>query len=239
MQKILLILLSFIAQSLFAFEDFTHESEAAVNGSQGNSPYDAYNFFTRNKFKIDTQHEATIGGHYALSTINDEQFEIARNWDINGKYLVAISKKTYGFIGAAVEGDEFAGYSERNNVDLGAEYKFINTDKYKMIFQYGLRQTVEVPIDGSGADKDQKARFYSRIDDVINANSDYAFWLEYIPNFSTPKDYMINFEPSYRISLSKIFSLKLSYRGVYDNEPAIASRRYFDSFYRTSLLAKF
>jgi putative salt-induced outer membrane protein YdiY len=239
MQNIILILLITLASNLFAYDDFTHESEASINGSQGNSPYDAYNFFTRNKLKIDSQHEAVLAGHYSLSTINDEQFEIARNWDINGKYLVALSKKLYAFLGFVVEGDEFAGYSERNNIDLGAEHKFIYTDKYKMIFQYGLRQTVEVPIDGRGADKDQKARFYSRIDNEINSTSDYAFWIEYIPNFSTPEDYMINFEPSYRISLTRIFSLKLSYKGVYDNEPAIASRRYFDSFYRTSLLAKF
>jgi putative salt-induced outer membrane protein YdiY len=239
MQNTLLILLMIFSSSSFAFENFTHESEASILASKGNSPFAIYNLITRNNFKIDSQHEATLGGHYKLSTINDEEFEIARNWDINAKYLVAISKKTYAFLGGTIEGDEFAGYSERSNIDVGAEYKFINTDDYKMIFQYGLRQTVEVPTDSSGANKDHKARLYTRIDDVINSNSDYAFWIEYIPNFTTPDDYMINFEPSYRISLSKVFSLKLSYKGIYDNVPAIESRKYFDSYYTTSLLARF
>ena len=223
----------------YAIEDFTHESEFASITSRGNTPYESYLTKTSNRIIIDKMHDVTFGGHYSYGSINDEQIEIARNWDVNVKYLSAISEKTYAFLGGVVEGDEFAGYSERNNIDLGFTTKYLNSDDLKLYFEYGYRQTVEVPIDNSKIRKDHKLRFYSQVDETISENASYGLWLEYIPNLTTNEDYMINFEPSFRVVINKIFSLKVAYKGMYDNVPAIEARKYYDETYTTSLLAKF
>jgi putative salt-induced outer membrane protein YdiY len=237
--RIFLILFSLSFSPLYAIEDFTHESEFSSVASRGNSPYESYLTKTSNRIIIDRMHDVTFGGHYAYGSINDEQLEIARNWDFNAKYLAAISEKTYGFFGGVVEGDEFAGYSERNNIDLGLSTKYIYTDDFKLYVEYGYRQTVEVPIDNSETRKDQKLRFYGKIDEKISENASYTFWLEYIPNLTTPEDYMINLEPALRVTITKIFSLKVAYKAMYDNMPAIETRKYLDETYTTSLLAKF
>lgn len=233
----LLLTMSFTV-SAYTFESFTHESEFSSVTSRGNTPYETYNTKTSNRIVIDSMHDVTFGGHYTYGSINDQQFEIARNWDVNGKYLSAISKKTYGFLGVVVEGDEFAGFSERNNIDLGFNTKYIDRDDFKIYFEYGYRQTVEVPIEGETR-KDQKLRAYGKIEDELTENTSYGFWLEYIPNLTTPEDYMISLEPSFRVAINSILFLKVSYRGMYDNMPAIEQRRYLDEIYSTSLLAKF
>jgi putative salt-induced outer membrane protein len=217
---------------------FAHESEASIVAATGNSPFETYNLKSTNNYEMKRQ-EIVFGGHYQLGTIGDDKIEIARNWDVNAKYARTIDKVLEGFLGGQVEGDEFAGYSERNNIDLGFVWKHVNTDDRKFRSELSYRHTVEVVIDGQGINEDNKLRLYSLFEDKVNANVRFKFWLEYIPNLTTPEDYMVNFEPSMQVTLSKILSLKLSYKGMYDNLPAIAERRYFDAFYSTSLIAKF
>lgn len=231
----LLFVFSFPAYSI---DDFTHESEFSSVTSRGNTPYETYNTKTNNRIIVDSKHDVTFGGHYTYGTINDEQLEIARNWDVNAKYLTAVTKKTYAFLGLVVEGDEYAGFSERNNIDLGFNTKYIDRDDFKLYFDYGYRQTVEIPIEGETR-KDQKLRFYGKLDDKLTESTSYGSWIEYIPNLTTPEDYMISFEPSLRVSINSILSLKVSYKGMYDNMPAIEQRKYYDEIYTTSLLAKF
>lgn len=236
---IILLISLFISIPVFAIDDFTHESEFSSISSRGNSPYESYLTKTCNRVIYDKMHDITFGGHYSYGTISDAQIEIARNWDVNTKYLTAISKKTYVFLGGVVEGNQFAGFSERNNIDLGLTIKYINRDNFKIYLEYGFRHTVELPIGNTNTRKDQKLRFLGKVDKSISTNASYGFWVEYIPNLTTPVDYMVNFEPSLRVVINSIFSLKVAYKGMYDNRLAIASRKYYDETYRTSLLAKF
>lgn len=235
---IFLQLLFVISLPSYGIDNFTHESEFSSVTSRGNTPYETYNTKTNNRIIVDSKHDVTFGGHYTYGTINDEQLEIARNWDVNTKYLTAITNKTYAFLGLVVEGDEYAGFSERNNIDLGFNTKYIDRDDFKLYFDYGYRQTVEIPIEGETR-KDQKLRFYGKLEDKLNESTSYGLWIEYIPNLTTPEDYMISFEPSLRVAINSILSLKVSYKGMYDNMPAIEQRKYYDEIYTTSLLAKF
>lgn len=221
-----------------AIENFSHESEFSSVASRGNAPYETYNTKTFNRVVIDKMHDVTFGAHYSFGTIGDDQEEIARNWDVNAKYLTAFTKKSYLFLGGSIEGNEYAGFTERNNIDFGVNTKYINQDSYKIYFEYGYRQTIEVPNAGD-IRKDQKLRLYLKIDDKLTQNSNYSFWIECIPNLTNNEDYMINFEPSFRVSINSILFLKVAYKGMYDNLPAIESRKYYDELYTTSLLAKF
>lgn len=233
--RILFILLC--VNSISSFAKFSHESEASLISSTGNSPFETYNLKTTNNYEIFKQ-EFIFGGHYQLGTIDTSKIEIARNWDFNVKAARNIDKVVEGFFGAVVEGDRFAGFSERNNIDIGLVWKHINTDEKKFRSELGYRQTVETPVGGS-ARKDSKLRIYSQYEDKFNENVLYKFWIELLPNFTTPKDYMITFEPSIQVTLTKIFSLKVSYKGAYDNMPAVDTRINYDALYSTSLIAKF
>ena len=223
--------------SFAAVNQLSHESEVSIVASSGNSPFETYNFKTTNDYEW-TQYEINFGGHYQLGTVGDTQTEVARNWDVAGNFTKNIDKVLKGLIGAQIEGDRFAGYSERNNLDLGFVWKHINTDIVKFRSELSFRQTVEVPLEGS-INKDSKMRLFLQYEDKLNENVRYKVWVEYLPNFTTPDDYMLNFEPSLQVTLSSIFSLKLSYKGMYDNRPAISTRKYLDAFYSTSLIAKF
>ena len=220
-----------------AANKFSHESEASIVSSVGNSPFETYNFKTTNDYEW-IKNEVVFGGHYQLGTIGDAQTEVARNWDISAKVSRDIDKVLKGFLGAQIEGDRFAGYTERNNLDIGFVWKHIDTDIEKFRSELSFRQTNELTLDGN-INKDSKVRLYTQYEDKLNENVRYKFWVEYLPNFTTPNDYMLNFEPSMQVTLSSIFSLKLSYKGMYDNQPAISTRKYFDAFYSTSLIAKF
>ena len=64
------------------------------------------------------------------------------------------------------------------------------------------------------------------------------------PNFSESDDYLISFEPSIAVAMNKTFSLKVAYKGDYDNEPAVDAdsgerNEYLDYTTTTSLIAKF
>lgn len=236
--RILFILLCVSHVAAYAKDrGLSHESEASIIASQGNSPFETYNLKTTNNYELFDQ-EFIFGGHYQLGTINSSKIEIARNWDINLKASRVIDSTLEGFFGAVVEGDIFAGFSERNNIDLGLVWKHLNSDQTKFRSELGYRQTVETPVGGPSR-KDSKIRLYSLYEDKLNENVRYKFWFELLPNLTTPDDYMITFEPSLQVTLTRIFSLKVSYKGIYDNMPAIDSRLNFDSLYSTSLIAKF
>lgn len=235
--RILFILLCVNSFNSYALNKFSHESEASIISSVGNSPFETYDLKTTNNYEIFDQ-EFIFGGHYQLGNFGNDKVVIARNWDFNIKGSRVIDQVVEGFFGAVVEGDEFAGYSERNNIDIGLVWKHINTDQTKFRSELGYRQTVETPLE-KPARKDSKIRIYSLYEDKFNENVRYKLWFELLPNFTTPNDYMVTIEPSVQVTLTRIFSLKVTYKGMYDNMPAISSRVNYDSLYSTSLIAKF
>ena len=113
-----------------------------------------------------------------------------------------------------------------------------------MITEAGYRYTVEkltVAEDGTGGeDQDfSKLRFYYEIDKKVTKTFSYKFWTEYLPNLDEPEDYIITFEPSIAVVLDDTFSLKVAYKGIYDNQPNIEGNEYLDYTQTTSLIAKF
>lgn len=232
----LLCIISFHCHAI-SLGKLSHESEASIISSAGNTPFETYDLKTTNNYEIFNQ-EFILGGHYQLGTFGDDKTVIARNWDFNVKASRVLDKVLEGFFGAVIEGDEFAGFSERNNIDVGLVWKHINTDITKFRSEIGYRQTIETPIKGD-VRKDSKLRIYSLYEDKLNNDVRYKLWFELLPNFTTPRDYMVTFEPSLQVTLTRIFSLKVTYKGMYDNMPAISSRVNYDSLYSTSLIAKF
>lgn len=244
-----------ISTALFAQEsNWTNESELSLIQTGGNSSLETYN--TQTEFKLATEKRAySFGGHYTLGsseqidavTGDKETIESARNWDGHIRYEQTLSQKMSAFLAVEYEGNEFAGYKQRRNTDLGAKYQIVKTDKVNSFFELGLRHTFEQQLARNTDDEDafnySKGRIFYEFSRKSTETLSYKFWTEYLPNFTESEDYLIIFEPSLAFVLSDTFSLKTAYKGFYDNQPSINSagdrNKYLDYAFTTSLLANF
>ena len=250
---IVLFMISFVAGSYAAESVIKNETELSLIQSGGNSSVETYNAKTEFSLKK-VKRAYSFGGHYTLGSsdkvLDDgkkEKSESARNWDAHTRYEQDISKRFSGFLGLQFEGDEFSGYKQRENMDLGAKYSLTKNDKVNSFLELGARYTIERKVnrdkDGDDVFRYTKGRLYYEFARISSEALSYKLWAEYIPNFTESKDYMISFEPSLVYFLSSTFSLKTAYKGVYYNQPSIDKfdnrNEYLDYTFTTSLLANF
>lgn len=222
--------------------DFTNKTGLSIVKAGGNSDLETYNLQTDT---TGTKGKSTLGfgGHYTLGTADGT--ESARNWDGNVKYSFKQTKNFGYYTAVQYEGDEFAGYDQRNNYDLGFKYVLANDDKVKSHFELGYRYTEEMLTNGPDEDF-QKGRLFYTYSRKASKTLSYAFWTEYIPNFDEEQDFLINFEPSLSVALDDTFSLKVAYRGSYDGQPQFTTtngvtteNERLDYVQTTSLIANF
>lgn len=243
----LILALLVAAISFGANAEFSNESELSVLVNGGNTKMESYNLKTLSKKKMD-KNVLSFGGHYTLgtttSTVNgeDQKTETARNWDVNAKYERVFTESLNGLFAVKYEGDEFSGIKQRDNYDLGAKYKFTDTDKVKTFFELAYRYSLERRTVRNDKNEDEfvfhKAKLYFETSRKHSETVSSKFWVEYLPNFTESKDYLITVEPSVAVTLSSTFSLKAAYKVIYDNQP-VAGNQMHDFLYTTSLLAKF
>ncbi len=213
----------------------THESEASLVNSGGNSELQAYNVKTSNKYKF-TRDSINFGGHYTYGEANNSLS--ARNWDVNSKYELGLSAKTSAILAETVEGNSFQDVKVRYNTDTGLKYQLTKSDRNDWFFEGAYRYTVE---DRYVADNvyQHKARTYTEWNHKQSETLQWKLWLEYLPNFSAGSDWMLTGEASMTTILTSMFSLKVAYKGLYDNLPAQPGLKNYDYITTTSLVAKF
>jgi putative salt-induced outer membrane protein len=244
---LILLLLPVIA---IAETKFKNNSEVTIIETGGNSSVETYNGKTLSTWEKEKR-SYSLGGHYTLgynevtdtNTGDKEKVESVRNWDVNVRYEQILSKRFSGFSILQYEGDEFAGYKQRENVDLGAKYLITKTDKLNSFAELGARYTIEKTTQRNDDNEDvfnfTKGRLFYEVSYKQSESLSYKFWAEYLPNFTKSEDYIISYEPSVAFVLSKTFSLKTAYKSVYDNEPNIEGGESTDYTFTTSLLASF
>lgn len=243
-----LLVIAILVMPLQAMSKFSNESELSLLQTGGNTNLETYNISTKSTKKFEKR-VLSLSGHYTFGTSEVENngqtqtVESARNWDAKLTYEQVLTKRVNGVVAIQYEGDEFSGFKQRENTDIGGKYKLIETDKMNSFFEAGFRYSVEKTTTRNEDNKDifyyNKGRFYYEISHKLQSNLQYKFWLEYLPNFSESEDYLINFEPSLSVTLSDTFSLKMAYKGKYDNEPNVDGYEYMDWTYTTSLIANF
>lgn len=250
MKLVLALLLSISTFSVFAEDAKTlsNESSLSIVQTGGNAVSEAYNASTDTSYKPGTR-DYRIYGNYTLSYADDpkvegiDKEENARNWIAGVEVTQDLSKKLGLLVGQNFEGNEFAGYEQRANSDLGLKYQFVKTDKLKSSLEIGYRYTDEkrVAVDEDGKDQFyfQKGNVTYRINQQITETTSYSFYIQYLPNFTEAEDYQINFEPALTVKMSDIFSLKVAYRGQYDNQLNPGVEEYLDHTTTTALVAKF
>jgi putative salt-induced outer membrane protein len=231
---ILLIVLWMVPNIVLA--QFANESEFALVKTGGNSDIQTTNARTSNIYKW-KKNQILASGRYLYG--ETKSGVSARNWDLNGKFEREVHPHISFFLGEIVEGNNFTGIKARYNSDAGGKYYYIKNDLKNVFSELGYRYTVEDRIAPVLNTYDNKARFYNEINHKISQTVQYKFWLEYIPNFTERKDYLINGEASLTSILNSVFSLKVSYLGLYDNLPARSGLKNFDFTTTTSLVAKF
>jgi putative salt-induced outer membrane protein len=230
------LLLFFILYPVTSFAQLSNETELAVLQSGGNAEVQTTNAKTTNLYKWQ-KYSSTFGGHYTYGENADDVS--VRNWDLIGRMEREISKKFAIVMGEIIEGNKFIGIKARYNSDLGLKYYYSKNDRRNFFSELSYRYVVEDRYDPLENTYDHKARLYSEYDEKYSETLQYKFWLEYVPNFSDGHDYLINGEASITSILNSTFSLKVAYKGMYDNSPAFAGFKNYDHLTTTSLVAKF
>jgi putative salt-induced outer membrane protein len=219
-----------------AYAQYTNQSEVSMVTTGGNSQLKTYNTKTTNKY-IWAKNTLDFGGHYTYG--ESAQSLSARNWDINTKYGTELSDRLSAVLGQITEGNNFQGIKARYNFDIGPKYFFKKDDKTNFFGEIGYRYTIEDRFQPVENVYENKARAYSQYDRKLNETVSCSLWLEYIPNFTDSEDFLMNGEASLTSILNSTFSLKVAYKGMYDDKPAVEGNKNFDYITTTSLVAKF
>lgn len=228
----------FLAALLFsasAMAKLSHESELSIVNSGGNSDLQAYNGQTKNKYQFE-KNSLAFGGHYTYGEANNSLS--ARNWDVNTKYEFGLSEDFSAIVGEIIEGNNFQDVKARYNSDLGARYSVIKNDVQAWFFELAYRYTAEDRFVSENVYQ-HKARTYTEWGYKYSETLQWKVWLEYVPNFSDGQDWMMTGEASMTAILTSTFSLKVAYKGLYDNLPANPTLKTYDYITTTSLVAKF
>lgn len=247
---LVLVLFGLITQFGFA-KKFSHESEAGVVVTGGNTNTEVISARTLNTYEINESSTLKAGGRFTqgrtTDVVTDVSTESAKNWDAFLRYEKVLNPQWTIFIQQNIESDKYSGYAQRYNSDIGARWNIVKKEKWYTFAELGYRYTLEnnvidtLNIDGfeDGQRKANKARLFYEIGGDINTNVFARFWAEYVPNFDESEDWIVTFEPSLGVTLSKSFSLKFAFRGIYDNQVNIVGNKKFDYIYTTGIIAKF
>ena len=246
--KFILIALLLISTSAMAENQFSNKTGLTMVDTTGNTETTGYNLTTKSIYDV-TVRKYILSGHYAYGTNKDTTGNaeygdlIVRNWDIMLGMEQSLTKKLFVVTSLQYEANQFANLNQRRNIDLGLKYEIFKNDKLKQSATAGYRTSEEQRIDRDDEGEDQftfsKGFVKYDIDHKITKTTSYAFWVEYIPNFTEAEDYQINFEPSISVIMSDMFSLKVAYKGMYDNERNPGVEKRLDTISTTSLIAKF
>lgn len=217
---------------------WAHESELGITTVGGNTKTESYNLKQKTSYTFDLN-KFTLAARYLKTKSGG--VESARNWDGSIRYDREISARFSIFASNGLESDVFAGYVQRTNYDLGATYAIVKSEPTNWIAEAGYRYTdTQFTVRPVGtADVSHLLRIFSEVNQTLGKQASARFWVEYLPNLSEEDEYRVNLEPSIVAQLTGIFSLKTGYLIKYQNRITAPVTERTDSFFTTSLVAKF
>ncbi|MGE3260328.1 MAG: YdiY family protein [Bacteriovoracia bacterium] len=222
-----------LAVPTFAAE-WKNEGEAGVIISTGNSRAQSLSAKQASDYEW-SANSAHVKGSF-LQAKNQGQLS-ARRWDFGIRYERELSRMWRVFLGQSLESDRFAGYQQRYASDLGAKHWLYRVEKeWEWFAELGYRYQMENRTNGSRA-RDSLVRTYTEASRSWSETASSKLWLEYLPNLSRTRDWLLNGEFSSSFALNAVFAVKLAYLVRYDNEPVNAKNT--DTTYTTALVAKF
>lgn len=216
-------------------KQWSHESVASIVQVGGNTSSESYSLKQKTGYKIDT-HVFTGSARYLQSKAN--QVETAKQWDANLRYEKELGENWGMFLQHGAESDSYAGYTQRDNSDIGGKYIFFNQANQNLLGEFGYRY-IKTQFTSGELTYASAGRFYLEYNSKINDSVAGKLWAEYLPNFSDSEAYLVNYEPSINVMMNQILSLKVAYLVKYHNKTKIAGEKKEDTSFTTALVAKF
>jgi putative salt-induced outer membrane protein len=221
---------------VFSFAEWNNKSEGGMVVTGGNSRTQSIQAKHLSNYKWELNSVSLSG---AFLKGKSEGVLNAKKWDSTLRYERMFTDRFSGFLSQGVESDRFAGYLQRFNSDIGPKYFFLKEEnQWNWFAEAGYRYTKERRTDGSRS-SDSKARIFSEVSKKWNETSSSKLWVEYIPNFSTSKDWLFNAEASAEAALNSVLAFRFSYLMKYDNQPNAGAKKKTDSTLTTSLVANY
>ena len=225
----------FLCTSLIAQAQLTNESELGIAGVNGNTKTQTYTAKQLNDYKWDSN---VVGLKARYLNAKTNGAETALYFMSGLRYERQLSNHFGLFVGELFEKDKFTGIEKRLVSDLGGKYRFIDSDMTKFFSELGYRYMHENRLDDSSA-YSSYGRAYIEWENKWNTSFSTKYWLEYLPNFTTNKDWQLNTELSLSAVLNSTVSLKSGVLVRNDNSPAPRVIYKTDTLFTTALVAKF
>lgn len=224
-----------MANSLFDSDGFHNISELGFVQSEGNSDAQTTNFQQSDSYRWNVNE---IKGVYQFLRSESHGVESTRRWALGAIFDRDISSILGWYAYQGYQSDIYAGYNLRANTEGGMRYNF-HKGRLSYWFTYlGARYTSEKRVDSPALYSDY-GHVYMEVDTIWGPAISTQLLAEYLPNFSHPKDYLVNYEASITSLVTRIFSIKSSYRVEYTNSPPPKATHQRDSLLTTSLVARF
>jgi len=234
--RLYLAAFALFAAGAFAADEFKNDSEAGVVITSGNTKTQSWHLKDGSQYVFDAN-TMRFDGDYLSARQNG--IESAETWSAGLRYERQLEEMLSGFVSQSVEGDKFSGFLQRYNSDLGAKYFLKKKDKDLILFvEGGYRFTHEHDTDGDLHDY-QKGRAYVEAEKYWAAATSTKIWIEYLPNFTFARGWLLNGEASVSSAIGSIFSVKSAYLVKYNNSPPSPTAVPTDTTFTTSLVAKF
>ncbi len=215
---------------------WAHESELGIVTVSGNTDSESYNAKEKTVYNFDQNAITSTARFLETKTAGVES---AKQWEAALRYERILSDLWSLFTQHGAESDRYAGYTQRDNTDLGGKYVIIKSDTESLFSEAGSRYTKTLSAVGAATKYESYGRLYTEYSRKLNDSVSGKFWIEYLPNFTKSKAYLVNYEPSMTVMLNSNFSLKLAYLVKFHNETLVAGEKKEDTAFSTALVAKF
>ncbi len=229
-----LILIPVAAWSEASKPGFHNESEAGVVITGGNASSESLLFkeLATQRWERDA---IRFDGRYLRTS--SRGLESAKNWLLGGRYERALSEALGIYAGQSLESDEFAGFLQRYNSDVGGQYAIVREEALRVLVEGGYRYVIENRRAGQ-VNQSLLRLFGEATRDWTRAFSTRAS-LEYLPNLTIESDYQLNLDLSASAAINEIFALKTGYTLKYRRIPVAPAVERSDTQFTTSIVAKF
>lgn len=245
------ILFCVFCVSDLALGSWTSDSEIGFVSQAGNTEQD--NAFIKsalskelgaNEIKTNVEYINSSGKNQTTDTSST----LAESSLLKLQYIYGEKTALKPFASGLWERNRFAGFDNRYSGDVGLKYQFIKTETLKFSNETGYRYRAQYeytvgPATGEKTES-QFGRVYFGLEKKLNKTSNFKFFIEALYDFIEPDNIEMIFEPSIDVFLGEFFpnevkpaqiSLKVSYRGIYDNVPAQVGLAKYDSILSTGV----
>jgi putative salt-induced outer membrane protein len=214
-----------------------NEAEAGVVISTGNASSSTYNLQDQTKYKFESPQILSFEARYLQTIANN--IESARYWLAGLRFEQVLSDHFNTYLGQNMESNVFAGFNQRYNTDIGGKYIIVKSEDLSWFGEAGYRYALTNQTPSGTQVGVNLIRLFTELNKIWDKSVSTKFWVEGTPNITNSNGYRIVGEGSLSVGLSSVFSVKMAYLLKYDNAPPPGIARNTDTFFTTSLVAKF